>query len=72
MPKRCFVRVRLRNDEVDGHLVVGIRYVSPSDKNAASFKTSSAYHSNMALAQNVLVLNIHMIIGGFRSNVQCL
>jgi len=39
MPKRCFVGVRLRNDEVDGHLVVGIRYVSPYDKNAASFKT---------------------------------
>jgi len=50
MPKRRFVEVRLRNDEVDGHLVVGIRYVSPSDKNPASFKTSGAYCSNMAFA----------------------
>jgi len=68
MPKRCFVRARLHNDEVDGHLVVGIRYVSPSDKNAASCKTSGAYRSNMALAQNVLVLTLHIIVGGFRSN----
>jgi len=68
MPKRCFVRVRLRNDEVDGHLVVGILYVSPSDKNAASFKTPGAYRSNLALAQNVLVLNLHIIVGGFRSD----
>jgi len=67
MPKRCFVGIRLRN-EVDGHLVVGIRYVSPSDKNAASFKTSGAYCSNMAFAQNVLVLNLHIIVRGFRSN----
>ena len=51
MPKRCFVRVRLRNDEVDGHLVIGIRYVSPSDKNAGSFKTSGVCRSNMALAE---------------------
>ena len=68
MPKRCFVRVRLRNDEVDGHLVVGIRCFSPSDKNAASFKTSDTYRSNMALAENVLVLNLHIVIGDFRSN----
>jgi hypothetical protein len=68
MPTRCLVSVRLRNDEVDGHLVVGIRYVSPSNKNAAIFKTPGAYRSNMVLAQNVLVLNLHIIIAGFRSN----
>lgn len=68
MPKRCFVRVRLHNDEVDGQLVIGIRYVSPSDKNAAIFQTSGAYRSNVALAENVLVLNLHIIVGDFRSN----